>query len=100
MTYDPAHTALLIAETDNAGTLVTHQERALRNQLQLAQDEIAFLRRALAGEAALLDYIAAHWESQRSDKQSLLGGRQIENPTGSLRDALRADIAAQDVGAS
>jgi hypothetical protein len=46
-TYDPSHTALLLRETDNAGTLVTHQERALRNQLQLADDEVTRLRREL-----------------------------------------------------
>ncbi len=94
--YDPTHTARLIAETDNAGTLVTHQERALRNQLQLADDQIA----RLAADSAFIDWLADHWESQRSDRQPLLGGRAIENPTGSLRDALKADIARQDVGAS
>ncbi len=99
MIYDPTHANLLIRETDNAKqNLVTHQERALRNELSLALGEILRLQ----GDSKLLDWVAAHWESQRSedDKQPLLGGRAIENPTGSLRDALKADIARQDVGAS
>jgi hypothetical protein len=45
---DLDHARLLIRETDNAGTLVTHQERALRNALQLAVDEIVRLRAQLA----------------------------------------------------
>ena len=43
VTYDRAYTRLLIRETDNAGQLATHAEIALRNQLQLADDEIARL---------------------------------------------------------
>lgn len=45
---DLDHARLLIRETDNAGTLVTHQERALRNVLQQAVDEIVGLRAQLA----------------------------------------------------
>lgn len=51
-------------------------------------------------DTALIDYLAAHWDSQRTGYQPILRGRAINNPTGSFRDALRTDIARRDVGAT
>lgn len=101
---NPSPEALIAARELLEDYEIRHYESAQAgyqhvSEIELATDIDRHLA-ALFADSSFIDWIAAHWESQRYEKQTLLGGRAIDNPTGSFRDALRADIARHDVGAT
>lgn len=52
-------------------------------------DRLELENTELKEDAAILNWIASHWDSQNLGTQKILG-RCLANPTGSFRDACRA----------
>ncbi len=94
MNYDPTLSRDLIAAIDKYGDKSTHAERALRNQLQAADDEVARLAKwkreqleVSAWWSTLEDYVRKHREARLGQNVSAIALRWLQE-----RDELRAQL--------
>ena len=95
MSYDPTLSRDLIRATDNYGEKTTHAERAMRNQLQAADDEVARLARwkrehleVAAWWSTIAEYVRAHPDAPLGEVTSATALRWLQE-----RDTLKTALA-------